>query len=202
MWFCETRVQPLNPLLFAFSPAIWTFGTWNGSIRGRCRHFKETPHFPLWQSLSNWVSVYATNLGRMMMIMIIMRRRRMFINVYKCHKTARRRRWQWCVCLCLNRQKPSEVIGTIICGFNAVFSARSPSQRSANTSFNLLRTYSNLVQQEHQRRFKMLSQLSTKSKIQLTLQASQLHHDSIPIEQSNRSKGKQLLNKVYNFSLV
>ena len=98
--------------------------------------------------------------------------------------------------------KPSEVIGTIISGFNAVFSAQSPSQRSANTSFNLLRTYSNLVQQEHQRRFKMLSQLSTKSKIQLTLQASQLHHDSIPIEQSNRSKGKQLLNKVYNFSLV
>ena len=50
--------------------------------------------------------------------------------------------------------KPSEVIGTIISGFNAVFSAQSPSQRSANTSFNLLRTYSNLVQQEHQRRFK------------------------------------------------
>ena len=64
--------------------------------------------------------------------------------------------------------KPSEVIGTIICGFNSVFSARSPSQRSANTSFNLLRTYSNLVQQLHQRRFKMLSQLSTKSKMQLT----------------------------------
>ena len=50
--------------------------------------------------------------------------------------------------------KPSEVRGTIISGFNSVFSARSPSQRSANTSFNLLRTYSNLVQQEHQRRFK------------------------------------------------
>ena len=64
--------------------------------------------------------------------------------------------------------KPSEVRGTIISGFNSVFSARSPSQRSANTSFNLLRTYSNLVQQEHQRRFKMLSQLGTKSKIQLT----------------------------------
>ena len=129
---------------------------------------KETLHF---QSLSNGVervSLYVTNWGRMMMIMIIMRRRRMFINVYKCHKTARRRRWQWCVCLCLNRQKPSEVIGTIISGFNAVFSARSSSQRSANTSFNLLRTYSNLVQQEHQRRFKMLSQLGTKSKIQLT----------------------------------
>ena len=170
MWFCETRVQPLNPLLFAFSPAIWPIGTWNGSIKGRRRHLKDTPHFPLWQLLSNWVKhvfVYFANWDRMM-IMIIMRRRRMFINVYKCHKTARRRRWQWCVCLCLNRQKPSEVIGTIICGFNAVFSAQSPSQRSANTSFNLLRTYSNLVQQEHQRRFKMLSQLGTKSKIQLT----------------------------------
>ena len=107
MWFCETRVQPLNPLLFAFSPAIWDIGTWNGSIKGRRRHLKDTPHFPLWQLLSNWVKhvfVYFANWDRMM-IMSIMRRRRMFINVYKCHKTARRRRWQWCVCLCLNRQK-------------------------------------------------------------------------------------------------
>ena len=142
------------------------------------------------------------------MIMIIMRTRRMFINISKNVTKLPGDDDDNYVCVYVSTArsrvvlKPSEVIGTIISGFNAVFSAQSPSQRSANTSFNLLRTYSNLVQQEHQRRFKMLSQLSTKSKIQLTLQASQLHHDSIPIEQSNRSKGKQLLNKVYNFSLV
>ena len=142
------------------------------------------------------------------MIMIIMRTRRMFITIFKNVTKLPGDDDDNYVCVYVSTArsrvllKPSEVIGTIISGFNAVFSAQSPSQRSANTSFNLLRTYSNLVQQEHQRRFKMLSQLSTKSKIQLTLQASQLHHDSIPIEQSNRSKGKQLLNKVYNFSLV
>ena len=74
MWFCETRVQPLNPLLFAFSPPIWSIRTWNGSIRGRCRHFKETPHFPLWQLLSNWVKhvfVYFANWDRMMIMIKI-----------------------------------------------------------------------------------------------------------------------------------
>ena len=131
------------------------------------------------------------------MIMIIMRTRRMFITIFKNVTKLPGDDDDNYVCVYVSTArsrvvlKPSEVIGTIISGFNAVFSAQSPSQRSANTSFNLLRTYSNLVQQEHQRRFKMLSQLSTKSKIQLTLQASQLHHDSIPIEQSNRSKLKQ-----------
>ena len=143
------------------------------------------------------MSVYVANSARIMMIMIIMRTRRMFITIFKNVTKLPGDDDDNYVCVYVSTArsrvvlKPSEVIGTIISGFNAVFSAQSPSQRSANTSFNLLRTYSNLVQQEHQRRFKMLSQLSTKSKIQLTLQASQLHHDSIPIEQSNRSKLKQ-----------
>ena len=108
------------------------------------------------------------------MIMIIMRTRRMFIDIFKNVTKLPGDDDDNDVCVYVSTArsrvvlKPSEVIGTIISGFNAVFSAQSPSQRSANTSFNLLRTYSNLVQQEHQRRFKMLSQLSPKSKIQLT----------------------------------
>ena len=129
------------------------------------------------------------------MIMIIMRTRRMFITIFKNVTKLPGDDDDNYVCVYVSTArsrvllKPSEVIGTIISGFNAVFSAQSPSQRSANTSFNLLRTYSNLVQQEHQRRFKMLSQLSTKSKIQLTYK--QVSSTMIPSPLNNQTEAKE-----------
>ena len=130
-----------------------------------------------------------------MMIMIIMRTRRMFITIFKNVTKLPGDDDDNYVCVYVSTArsrvvlKPSEVIGTIISGFNAVFSAQSPSQRSANTSFNLLRTYSNLVQQEHQRRFKMLSQLSPKSKIQLTYK--QVSSTMIPSPLNNQTEAKE-----------
>ena len=141
------------------------------------------------------MSVYVANSARIMMIMIIMRTRRMFINIFKNVTKLPGHDDDNYVCVYVSTArsrvvlKPSEVIGTIISGFNAVFSAQSPSQRSANTSFNLLRTYSNLVQQEHQRRFKMLSQLCPKSKIQLTYK--QVSSTMIPSPLNNQTEAKE-----------
>ena len=141
------------------------------------------------------MSVYVANSARITMIMIIMRTRRMFINISKNVTKLPGDDDDNYVCVYVSTArsrvvlKPSEVIGTIISGFNAVFSAQSPSQRSANTSFNLLRTYSNLVQQEHQRRFKMLSQLSPKSKIQLTYK--QVSSTMIPSPLNNQTEAKE-----------
>ena len=76
------------------------------------------------------MSVYVANSARIMMIMIIMRTRRMFINIFKNVTNLPGDDDDNYVCVYVSTArsrvvlKPSEVIGTIISGFNAVFSAR------------------------------------------------------------------------------